>query len=100
MARDRENLGAACGEGSSTRWRCNGSLTGQLLDLIAADPSLGPPLAGATTTRGRGGLDAVTSEGAKAPGRRADQAQLHLDRDLGSRPVGRGGGRGARWPGR
>ncbi len=59
-----------------------GSMTQEVLELIADDPTLGEPLAAADDYLRAEVVYAASARGCPAPGRRHDQAHPHLDRDL------------------
>ena len=87
-------LRACTWRGSSTCSDRYGSLIDEVLELVAADPTLGEPLAGrAGLPAGRGRLRGL-ARGRPAPRRRAGPAHPDLDRDVRPRRR-RGAGGGA-----
>ena len=98
------NRAARAGRGSpGCTWRASstccgryGSLIDEVLDLVAADPTLGEPLAGRRGLPARRGRLRGLARGRPAPRRRADPAHPDLDRDLRPRASARcAGGRRA-----
>ena len=70
-----------------------GTLIDEVLELVAADRTLGEPLEGAEDYLRVEVVYAVHARGGPAPGRRAGPADPDLDRDLGPRRPDR-----AAWP--